>query len=1057
MFDTLIQSSIRQRALVLLAVMALAMLGLFHFQRLPLDALPDITNVQVQVNTSAPGYAPLEVEQRITAPLENLLAGLPEVQQTRSLSRYGLSQVTLIFADGANLQLARQQINERLQQAAGRLPPGLSPGLGPPTSGLGEIYLWTLQAAPQARKADGSAYTLSDLRDLQDRVLKPQLRSVPGVAEINSMGGDVREYQIAPLPERMAAYGVSWQDIASVLERSNQRQGAGYIEKRGEQYLVRTPGALRDLDDVRMLSLGLRNGAQVRLRDVAEVGPGRELRTGAATANGAEVVLGAAFMQLGENSRNVAQAVHARLQEIKAGLPPGVQAHTVYQRTTLVDKAMQTVRNNLLEGAALVVAVLFLFLGNLRAACIVALVIPLSLLFTFSGMAAGHVSANLMSLGALDFGIIVDGAVVIVENCMRRLALAQGASGAALPVAERLRIVYEAARESRRPLVYGQLIIMLVYVPVFAFQGVEGRMFQPMAFTVLFALGAALLLSLTFIPAALAIFLRGPLRQHEPRLLQAAQRLYARLLPRAMAAPAPLLCLVFCLMLWSGVTASRLGAEFVPNLNEGDFALQALRIPGTGLAQSVAMQERLERQLLARFPEIETVFARTGSAEIATDPMPPNISDVYLMLKPQAQWPAPRKTRAQLLQAMQQEVAQMAGANYEFSQPIQLRFNELLSGVRSDLALKLYGDDLQQLRVQGEQLAARLAQIRGAREVRLEQNEGLPSLDLQIDRQAAARYGVNPAEVQNLVAAAIGGQNIGAIYEGERRVEMVMRLPEQMRNEVAALRRLPLALPPDSAGVTRFIALSEVADFQFSQGPAQISRENGRRRIVISMNLEQRDVASFVAEAKTLLAQHQLPPGYSMRWSGSFENLEAAMQRLYLIAPLTLLSVLLLLYAVFGNLRDGLLVFAGIPFAICGGIFALALRGMPFSIAAAVGLIALSGVAVLNGLVMLSCIRQLREQGLPLEQAILQGAQQRLRPILMTALVAALGFVPMALASGAGAEVQRPLATVVIGGIISCTALSLLLLPMFYRLAYRRHSTAQVSAAPAALNLAPVS
>ena len=1043
MFEKLIRAAIEHRWLVLLAAIGMAAVGVFSYQKLPIDAVPDITNVQVQINTQAPGYSPLETEQRVTYPIETVMAGLPNLEQTRSLSRYGLSQVTVIFKDGTDIYFARQLVNERIQEARDKLPVGITPALGPISTGLGEIYLWTVEAKDGAKKPDGMPYTATDLREIQDWIIKPQLRNVPGVTEINSIGGYAKEYQIAPIPARLASLGVTLQDIVTALDRNNGNVGAGYIEKRGEQYLIRAPGQVKTLEDIGNVILSSAGGVPIRVRDVADVGLGRELRTGAATDNGREVVLGTVFMLIGQNSRTVSQAVDKKMVEINRSLPEGVHAVTVYDRTVLVDKAIATVKKNLLEGAILVIVILFLFLGNIRAAIITATVIPLSMLFTFTGMVHYKVSANLMSLGALDFGIIIDGAVVIVENCVRRLAHAQAHYGRPLTRAERFHEVFLASKESRRALLFGQLIIMVVYLPIFALTGVEGKMFHPMAFTVVAALVGAMILSVTFIPAAVALFIGHRVSETENFLVVQAKRWYGPLLDRVMAAKAVMLAAAAVAVVLCGLIATRMGSEFVPSLNEGDFAIQALRIPGTSLSQSVAMQQQLEATLKAKFPEIDRVFARTGTAEIASDPMPPNISDGYIMLKPVSEWPEPRKSRDELLAAIQEVVGKVPGNNYEFSQPIQLRFNELISGVRSDVAVKIFGDDMDVLNKTGEEISSMLQKIPGASEVKVEQTTGLPMLTVNIDRQKASRYGLNVADIQDAVATAIGGREAGTLFEGDRRFDILVRLPESLRNDLESMKRLPIPLPRGTGGTgsaegrTNFIQLAEVASFDLAPGPNQVSRENGKRRIVVSANVRGRDVGSFVADAEAALAQVKIPTGYWTSWGGTFENLQSATQRLQIVVPVSLLLVFLLLFAMFGNVKDGLLVFTGIPFALTGGILALWLRDIPLSISAAVGFIALSGVAVLNGLVMISYIRSLREDGTPLDEAIREGALTRLRPVLMTALVASLGFIPMAIATGTGAEVQRPLATVVIGGILSSTVLTLLVLPILYRLAHR--------------------
>jgi cobalt-zinc-cadmium resistance protein CzcA len=1050
MFERIIGFSIAQRWLVLLAVLGMAALGIYSYQKLPIDAVPDITNVQVQINTATPGYSPLETEQRVTYPIETVMAGLPGLQQTRSLSRYGLSQVTVIFKDGTDIYFARQLVNERIQSARESMPSGISPVIGPISTGLGEIYLWTVEAQEGAKKPDGKPYSPTDLREIQDWIIKPQLRNVAGVTEINSIGGYAKEFQIAPDPAKLLAHGLSMTDLVTALERNNANVGAGYIEKRGEQYLIRAPGQVKSAEDIGNVILGNAGGVPLRVQDVAEVGIGQELRTGAATDNGREVVLGTVFMLIGENSRTVSQAVDKKMQEVNRTLPAGVKAVTVYDRTVLVDKAIATVKKNLFEGAVLVIAVLFLFLGNIRAALITALVIPLSMLFTFTGMVNQKISANLMSLGALDFGIIVDGAVVIVENCVRRLAHAQARHGRPLTRSERFHEVFAASQEARRPLLFGQLIIMIVYLPIFALTGVEGKLFHPMAFTVVIALLGAMILSITFIPAAVALFIGHKVGEKENRLMVWAKRGYEPLLARVMNAKPLVITTAVVAVLLSGLLATRLGTEFVPSLSEGDFAIQALRIPGTSLTQSVEMQKQLERTLKAKFPEIERVFARTGTAEIASDPMPPNISDGYIMLKPESEWPvvdgASRRTRAELLAAVQEEVEKLPGNNYEFSQPIQLRFNELISGVRSDVAVKIFGDDMEVLNKTAAEVSQALGKIPGAAEVKVEQTTGLPMLTVNIDRQKAARYGLNVGDVQDTISIAVGGREAGTLFDGDRRFDIIVRLPEQLRTDLEAIKRLPVALPRGAGAEgarTSFIPLGEVATLDIAPGSNQVSREDGKRRIVVSANVRGRDLGSFVAEAEEAMRGVKIPTGYWTVWGGQYENLASATERLQVVVPVSLLLVFVLLFAMFGNLKDGLLVFTGIPFALTGGIVALWLRDIPLSISAAVGFIALSGVAVLNGLVMISFIRNLRENGLPLDAAIREGALTRLRPVLMTALVASLGFVPMAIATGTGAEVQRPLATVVIGGILSSTALTLLVLPLLYRMAHRRDEQAR--------------
>jgi len=1039
MFEKIIRFAIDQRWLVLLMTLGMAALGVYNYQQLPIDAVPDITNVQVQINTAAPGYSPLESEQRITFPIETVMAGLPGLEQTRSLSRYGLSQVTVIFEEGTDIYFARQLVNERIGQARAQLPAGVTPEMGPISTGLGEIFMWTVEATPGAKKADGSAYTSTDLREIQDWIIKPQLRNVPGVTEINSIGGYAKTFQGAPLPDKLMAYGLTLHDLVAAIERNNGNTGAGYIEKSGEQYLIRAPGQVANLVDIGNIIVGSREGVPIRIGDVAEVGMGKELRTGAATENGREVVLGTVFMLIGENSRTVSQAVAKRLEEVNRTLPAGVVAQTVYDRTILVDKAIDTVKKNLIEGALLVIAVLFLFLDNIRAAIITAMVIPLAMLFTFTGMVSNKVSANLMSLGALDFGIIIDGAVVIVENCVRRLAHAQAAAGRALTRNERFHEVFLASREARRPLLFGQLIIMVVYLPIFALTGVEGKMFHPMAFTVVAALLGAMILSVTFIPAAVALLIGNQVSEKENRLMGWARRGYAPMLDFSLKNAPLVLSFAGVAVVLSALLLTRMGSEFVPSLNEGDIALHALRIPGTSLSQAVEMQTELERTI-KQFPEVERIFAKLGTAEIATDPMPPSVADNFIMLKPQSEWPDPARSKADLVQAMREATAKVPGNNYEYTQPIQMRFNELLSGVRSDVAVKVFGDDMDTMNASAEAISRVLESVPGAADVKVEQTTGLPMLTIQIDREKTARLGINVGDVQDAVSIALGGREAGVLFEGDRRFDIIVRLPERLRNDLAAMQQLPIPLPSTADNAqANFVRLGEVANINVAPGPNQISREDGKRRVVVTANVRGRDIGSFVSEAtQRIQADAPVPAGYWTTWGGTFEQLQSAAKRLQIVVPVALLLVFMLLFAMFGNVKDGLLVFTGVPFALTGGIFALWLRDIPLSISAGVGFIALSGVAVLNGLVMIAYIRSLREGGKRLDEAIVDGALTRLRPVLMTALVASLGFIPMAIATGTGAEVQRPLATVVIGGVLSSTALTLLVLPLLYRLAHRK-------------------
>lgn len=1041
MLQSLIRFSILHRWLVLLAVLGLSALGIWNFTRLPIDAVPDITNVQVQINTEVPGYTPLEVEQRVTAPLELELAGLPKLEYFRSLSRYGLSQITVVFAEGTDLFFARTQVSERLNQARGNLPEGLSPALAPIATGLGEIYLYTIEAQPDARKADGSRYTPTDLRELHDWVVKPQLRQVPGVVEVNAIGGFDKQFHILPDPHKLLAFGLSFDDLAQAVEANNSNRGAGYIERDGEQFLLRAPGQLANLDEIRNVVVKTIEGTPLRLGEVAEVAIGSGLRTGAATQRGEEVVLGTAMMLIGENSRTVSRAVAARLVEVQASLPTGVKATAVYDRTTLVDRTIKTVEKNLLEGALLVIVVLFALLGNLRAALITAAVIPLTMLLTISGMVRTGTSANLMSMGALDFGLIVDGAVIIVENCLLRFGQLQHQLGRLLTREERFETAARASAEVIQPAIFGVFIITVVYLPIFALTGIEGKMFHPMALTVVMALVGAMLLSLTFVPAAVALFVTGKVAEHDNFAVAWARSMYAPALRLAVRARILVVLLAVALTGFGLWGATRLGTEFVPNLDEGDLAVQALRMPGTGLAQSVAMQSQIEERLMT-LPEVTNVFARTGTAEVATDPMPPSISDGYVILKDRKDWPDPDKPKAVLEAEVVKLLEDIPGQNYEISQPIQLRFNELISGVRSDVAIKIYGDDIDTLLKTGQQAAAVLQSTAGSRGVKVEQLTGLPTLSIIPRREALARYGVTLQTLQDTLASAVAGREAGLLFEGDRRFEIVVQLPEALRTDLDVLRALPIELPTDEDGDAHaFVPFSELADIVLAEGPNQLSRENGKRRLVVSANVRGRDLGGFIGELKSKVEREiKLPTGYWLSYGGTFQQLESAQARLQLVVPVALALIFILLFTAFGSGRDAFIVFSGVPLALVGGVAALWLRDIPMSITAAVGFIALSGVAVLNGVVMVSFIKQLLSEGRALEDAVIEGALARLRPVLMTALVAALGFVPMALNVGPGSEVQRPLATVVIGGILSSTLLTLLVLPALYRLLGRQQS-----------------
>ncbi len=1040
MLERIIALSIRFRWIVMALVILACAVGVWSFQRLPIDATPDITNVQVQINTEAPGFSPLESEQRITFPVETAIAGVPGLQYTRSVSRYGLSQVTVVFEDGTDIYFARQLVNERLQAARGQLPEGLTPELGPIATGLGEIFMYTIEAEQGARRPDGELYTPEDLRTLQDWVIRPQLRNTPGVTEVNTIGGFERQYHVTPWPDRLVAYGVTMAEVVEALNRNNANVGAGYVERYGEQYLVRVPGQAETLEDLGAIIVANRNGVPVRVADVSDLVMGEELRTGAATEDGREVVLGTVFMLVGENSRTVAQAVAARLDEASKALPSGVRAVPVYDRTDLVDRAIHTVEKNLVEGALLVIVVLFLLLGNIRAALITAAVIPVTMLMTITGMVRTDTSGNLMSLGALDFGLIVDGAVIIVENCLRRFGETQHRLGRLLTREERFELAASASGEVIRPSLFGVLIITLVYVPIFALTGVEGKMFHPMAITVVIALTCALILSLTFVPAAVAMFVTGKVQEKDSFVMRGARRFYQPALDLALRMRVAFVAVALALVAIAALGASRMGSEFIPNLDEGDIAMHALRIPGTSLSQAVQMQTALERRI-AQFPEVERVVAKIGTAEVATDPMPPSVADTFIMLKDRKDWPDPRKPRAELLAELQAAVAQIPGNNYEFTQPIQMRFNELLSGVRADVAIKVFGDDLDALLEVGNAVESVVGGIEGAEDVSVEQVTGLPVLQIRPDRAALSRLGISMDDVQQVVATSIGGVVAGQVFEGDRRFDVVVRLPETLRQDTEAIGRLRIPVP--GSGGTAFVPLEEIATVVVEKGPNQISREDGKRRVVVTANVRGRDLGSFIAEVQEKVgAEVEVPAGSWISYGGTFEQLISAAKRLQLVVPVVLLLIFGLLFVLFRSVKDSAIVFSGVPLALTGGVAALAMRGLPLSISAAVGFIALSGVAVLNGVVMVSFIRTLIAEGKPLGEAIREGALTRLRPVLMTALVASLGFVPMALNVGAGAEVQRPLATVVIGGIISSTILTLLVLPALYSLVHGRPSHA---------------
>lgn len=1073
MLERILSYSVSHRLLVVLATVTIGALGVYSLLHLPIDAVPDITNNQVQINTLYPSLSPVEMERQVTYPIETALAGIPGLQYTRSLSRNGFSQVTAVFEDSVDIYFARQQVNERLGIARESLPPGAEPKMGAISTGLGEIYMYTVEyehpdgkGAPTKTnepgwQADGTYLTAEGerlasaferaayLRTIQDWVIRPQLKGLPGVAGVDSIGGYVKEYHVEPDPQKLIAYDLTFADLIETLEKNNVSTGAGYIERKGEAYLVRAAGRISTPQEIARIVVGNREGIPLHVDDVATVRVGKELRTGSATSNGSEVVVGTALMLIGANSRTVSAAVDDKMAQINKGLPEGVRAKTVLNRTKLVNATIATVKKNLMEGAFLVIAVLFLLLGNLRAAFITALAIPFSMLITATGMVQAKISGNLMSLGAVDFGLIVDGAVIIVENCLRHLAEKQHEAGRTLTLEERLREVTVAAKEMVQPSVYGQAIIITVYLPILALQGVEGKMFHPMAMTVIFALLGAFLLSLTFIPAMVALFITGRVEEKDNVAIAFAKRIYRPALSAALSARVLVVAAAAGGFFASLLLFATLGQEFVPTLDEKDIAMHAIRIPSTSLTQSTAMQTELERTIATRLPEVEFVFSKTGTAEMASDPMPVNAADTFIILKPRDQWPDPSKDKTVLLKELEAIVQTLPGNNYEFTQPIQMRFNELISGVRADVAVKVYGDEFEVMQPVADRVAAILRNVKGAADVRVEQTKGLPVMNIDVNRETISRLGLSVSDVQDMVAVAIGGRQSGLVFQGDRRFDIRVRLPEALRDDLVAIDALPVPVAvapaeerllapsknqPGTVPRGRFVPLGSLANIAVAEGPNQVSRENGKRRIVVQANVRDRDLGSFVAEAQAKIESIKPPSGGWFEWGGQFENLVTARKRLMIVVPGCFFLIFLLLYSSFSSVKYALLVFSGVPLGLTGGVIALWLRDMPFSISAAVGFIALSGVAVLNGLVMVSYINHLRENRRNVDDAIVEGSMTRLRPVLMTALVASLGFIPMALAHGTGAEVQRPLATVVIGGLVSSTLLTLVVLPSLYRL-----------------------
>jgi heavy metal efflux system protein len=1058
MINKILKFAIDNRILVILITAAVAGYGLFSLKSLPIDAVPDITNNQVQINTVVPGLSPGEIEKQVTYPIENALAGIPGLESTRSLSRNGFSQITAIFHDHVNIYFARQQISERLAEAKEFLPLDAEPKMGPISTGLGEIYMWTVEfehpqgknavviagkpgwqpggyyLTPEGQKLKTEAELSSYLRTVQDWIIRPQLKSVPGLAEVDSIGGYIRQYHIEPHLEKLTALGITLDEIVDALEANNLNIGAGYIEKNQESFLVKGDGRIETPDEIASIVISTRNGVPIHIKDIGNVVIGKELRTGSASENGREVVIGTAMMLIGANSRTVALAVDEKMNKINQTLPPDIKAKTILNRTKLVDATIETVTKNLAEGALLVIAVLFLMLGNLRAALITACIIPLSMLMTAIGMVQTKISGNLMSLGALDFGLIVDGAVIVTENCLRKLSEKQHLLKRQLNLTERLEEVGTAAKEMIQPTVFGQTIILIVYIPLLTFSGVEGKMFEPMALTVIFALIAAFVLSLTFTPAMIALCVKPKAEEKENAIISASKSLYRPLLKKVLRFPEQTLAIAVVFSFAAFLLFFKLGQEFVPQLDEKDIALHAVRIPSTSLTQSTRMQLDVEKTLTT-FPEVAFAFSKTGTAEMASDPMPPNVSDTFVMLKPTNEWPDPYLTKLELIEKMEDALRKLPGNNYEFTQPIEMRFNELIAGVRSDVAVKLYGDDFDKLQATAENIARTLSTIKGAADVKVAQTDGLPVLEIKIQREAAKRLGLNAADILNVIGKAVGGSKAGVIFEGDRRSDIIVRLPPEIREDPVALGNLPIPLPPSSVKKTSYVPLKEVALLIPTEGLNEISRENGKRVTIVQANVRGNDLGTFVTKAKDKIgSQVKVPPGYWLEWGGQFENLMSAREHLMIVVPLCFILILVLLYTSLNSLKEAFIVFSGVPMAITGGIIALWLRDMPFSISAAVGFIALSGIAVLNGLVMLTYINQLVAKGMDVEQAISLGALTRLRPVLMTALVASLGFVPMALAMGTGAEVQKPLATVVIGGLISSTLLTLLVLPALCKL-----------------------
>ena len=1062
MIDRLLDASIRFRWAVIAITLLVAVYGAFQLLRLPIDAVPDITNKQVQVNVSAPQFGPLDMERLVTFPVETALAGIPGLDYSRSISRNGFAQVTAVFDEDVDLYFARQQVAERLAQARENLPEGIQPQMGPVSTGLGEVLMWSVDYAPSATaespkiagrpgfQPDGAYLTpegerladevsrLAYLRTVQDWIIRPQIRNVEGLAGVDSIGGYEKQFIVQPDPGQLAAYGVSFTELAEALEKANISVGANFIQRGGEAFLVRADARIRHVDEIGTTVIASRNGVPVTVANVASVRLGGELRTGAASLNGKEVIIGTALMLAGENSRIVAKDVAERLGEVSKSLPPGVRLKPLYDRSALVDATISTVEENLLFGALLVIGSLFWLLGNIRAAIIAALIIPLSFLMMAIGMNRYGVSGNLMSLGALDFGLIVDGSIIIIENCLRRLAERQHHEGRLLALPERLHEVFEASKEMVRPSIYGQAIIFLVFAPLLTFTGVEGKMFTPMAITVILALAGAFILSLTFVPAMVAVLISGKVSEEEVSTIRWVKQRYEPLLAKVLETPGKWVMAGVGTFLVAGLMFLTLGQEFIPQLDEGDASIQAIRIPSTSLDQSLDMQRRVERAI-SSLPEVAFIYSKTGTAEVATDPMPQNVSDAFIILKPEEEWPTGVDSKDDIIERVEAKMEGLTGNAFEVSQPIEMRFNELIAGVRGDVAIKLFGDNLEQLEGIATKVASAINRIDGTADLRVEQTGGFPTLELQFNRDAIARYGLSIEEVAHTVAAGLGGREAGLVFEGDRRFDIVVRLDNLTRDNLDAVGALPVMLETDGSGPRASVPLRELARFQFTEGVNQVSRENGQRRIVVQANVRGRDLGSYVGEARSVVeSQVKLPPGVFIQWGGQYENLQAASRRLSILIPVVFVLIFGILFVALRSVSSALAVYSAVPLGLAGGVFGLFLAGLPFSISAAVGFIVLSGVTVLNGLVVMTSIRQHIDEGLPINAAIAGGMMERVRAVLITGVVPAIGFVPMAIATGRGAEVQKPLAIVVIAGLIVATLLTLFVLPAISKLLLHR-------------------